>query len=408
VKRSLPVPAQKPVEVIRSLPRSTQLAFALAVLMVLGPATAGAYPWMIRHHYASCSSCHADPSGGGVLTQYGRAQADLLVPSFGAGRDAEEPSQTFTFFLGKASTPEWLDLAFSFRGGALVNRAGSTTAVRPIQMATDLRAHARFGLVRVAASVGFALRRALPASITPWPENNIASREHWVGFDAAEQSVLIRAGRIPIPFGLRTPEHTTWVRERTRTDTNDDQQHGVAIALNVEGLRAELMGILGNLQLRPSEYRERGFAGFVEKQLGPEIAVGLSSQVMQSRMDVETREAFFLRQAHGAFARWAPVEPVAVLAELDLLATRSGPGETIYGHAAMVQADWEALRGLHLIATGESLSDRGVSGVGGWGSVAWFLTHYAELRVDAIVRRIDSGTTPAATFTSIAQVHLTL
>ena len=379
-----------------------------AAIALLGPTTAEAYPWMIRHNYASCASCHADPSGGGVLTQYGRAQADLLVPSFGAGRDAEEPSPTSTFLLGKAPTPEWLDLAFSFRGGALVNRAGSTTAVRPVQMATDLRAHARVGPVRGAASVGFAVRRALPASLTRWQENNVVSREHWIGVEAAEQSVLIRAGRIPIPFGLRTPEHTTWVRERTRSDINDDQQHGIAVALSLEGLRAEVMGVAGNFQLHPSEYRERGFAGFVEKQLGSAFAIGLSSQLLRSRVDVDTREPFYMRQAHGAFARWAPAEAIALLAEIDLLASRSEPAPTIFGHAALLQVDWEVRKGIHLIATGESLDDLGLSGVGAWGTVAWFLTHYAELRLDAIVRRTASGASPTITFTSIAQIHLTL
>jgi hypothetical protein len=198
------------------------------------------------------------------------------------------------------------------------------------------------------------------------------------------------------------------VRERTRSDINDDQQHGIAVALSLEGLRAEVMGVAGNFQLHPSEYRERGFAGFVEKQLGSALAVGLSSQLLRSRVDVDTREPFYMRQAHGAFARWAPAEAIALLAEIDLLASRSEPAPTIFGHAALLQVDWEVRKGIHLIATGESLNDRGLSGAGAWGTVAWFLTHYAELRLDAIVRRTTSGASPTITLTSIAQVHLTL
>ena len=34
---------------------------------------------MIRHDYTGCATCHADPSGGGLLTLYGRAQSDLLL-----------------------------------------------------------------------------------------------------------------------------------------------------------------------------------------------------------------------------------------------------------------------------------------------------------------------------------------
>ena len=35
--------------------------------------SAEAYAWMIRHDYAGCNQCHADPSGGGLLTAPARA-----------------------------------------------------------------------------------------------------------------------------------------------------------------------------------------------------------------------------------------------------------------------------------------------------------------------------------------------
>ena len=37
---------------------------ALLLLLLLGlfaPAGAEAYPWMIRHGYTNCASCHTDP-----------------------------------------------------------------------------------------------------------------------------------------------------------------------------------------------------------------------------------------------------------------------------------------------------------------------------------------------------------
>ena len=48
-------------------------AFAFGVQSAL------AYPEMIRHGYVSCLTCHMSPSGGGVLTQYGRSLAKELV-----------------------------------------------------------------------------------------------------------------------------------------------------------------------------------------------------------------------------------------------------------------------------------------------------------------------------------------
>ena len=44
-------------------------------------AQAQAYPWMIRHEYNACATCHTDPSGAGLLTAYGRAQSSILLSS---------------------------------------------------------------------------------------------------------------------------------------------------------------------------------------------------------------------------------------------------------------------------------------------------------------------------------------
>ena len=56
------------------------LGWSLVALFVsLVPSRAHAYTWMIKHGYASCPVCHADPSGGELLTTYGRVQSDELL-----------------------------------------------------------------------------------------------------------------------------------------------------------------------------------------------------------------------------------------------------------------------------------------------------------------------------------------
>src|SRR3954469_10188718 len=56
------------------------LGWSLVALFIsLFPSRAHAYTWMIKHGYTSCPVCHADPSGGELLTQYGRVQSDELL-----------------------------------------------------------------------------------------------------------------------------------------------------------------------------------------------------------------------------------------------------------------------------------------------------------------------------------------
>ena len=59
-------------------PAAARLLPLAALGLALAPGRAEAFPWMIHHGYTNCAQCHVDPSGGGVLTDYGRAQGEIL------------------------------------------------------------------------------------------------------------------------------------------------------------------------------------------------------------------------------------------------------------------------------------------------------------------------------------------
>src|SRR5437762_945568 len=73
---------------------------SLIVLAILLPRPAAAYPWMIRHDYTGCTPCHADPSGAGLITAYGRAQGELLLRTRWSGKTDEEPGKIAQFAFG--------------------------------------------------------------------------------------------------------------------------------------------------------------------------------------------------------------------------------------------------------------------------------------------------------------------
>ena len=377
---------------------------------VLAPGEARAYPWMIRHGYANCAACHVDPSGGGLLTQYGRAQSELLLSTQYRKRAEDQEVSPYTAFaLGAVTLPDWLDLGLSFRGAYLNTRAGEVSDSRWLQMVTDLRGALSVGPVRAGGSVGFLHQRGLPAALTTREDNNVVSREHWVGLSDADETLLFRVGRVNLPFGLRNVEHTTWVRDQTRTDINEDQQHGAALAYNSEKVRAELMAIAGNLQLSPSEYRERGYSGYVELALDKKAAVGVSSLMTRARYDVTTQQPFFVRQAHGLFGRWSPLQRLVLMGEVDLLVQRPQGEGAETGYTGLLQADVELIQGVHVLLAGETLRQRGATSLGAWVSLDWFIGPHAELRLDFNPRRLGSaGGEPLNVTMLLAQLHLTL
>src|SRR6266850_2000104 len=317
-------------------------ACAALAAMALFSTAAGAYPSMIRHGYTQCAACHTDPSGGTLLTKYGRAQSELLLSSRWGAAKEDEPAARDEFLFGLVPTPDFLSLGGWFRYGYIWNTVGGTFV---------------------------------------------------------DDAGLVRGGRIYVPFGLRNPEHTSFVRAATRTDINQDQQDGIAVAIAKESWRMEVMAILGNYSLRPDAFRERGLSGYLEVSPFSRLALGVSALVTRADAGLGS-EGPTLRQAYGVTARASPWTPLVLLAEVDaLITTALGNGGASAGHADWLQADLEVLRGVHILSAVEGMKPPGggPSSLGFWGGAAWFVFPHLDVRADWI-RRSTTGSPATGTF----------
>lgn len=510
------------------------LSIGVALLLWIYPNRADAYPWLIKHGYFGCGSCHADPSGGELLTAYGRVQGDLLLrmrygddelsaaSSEGSSEDFDSFDSFDSFdesddegedqdegdeededdedeeededdddawldqFLGPSqSSPRWAKEKGDKLGGAIevtlededaedeedeeeaadeeedeeededfdedeseeeeeaeedqevvniVDENASTFPgflglfnmqdnfllggsfrfmnilssgnLRSFPMQLDLYGQFKIGTLRFGGSLGYAKvaagsphARAAQITTNQGSGPNLISRTHYFGADFAGGKTTVRVGRLNLPFGVRIPEHTMWVREATRTDRESDQQHGVAIAYNEEALRAEGMLILGNYQVNPDKFRERGYSFFAEGLVTDQISLGLNSKITSVKQDPATGKQVF-RQAHGVMGRVVGSEEFVLLFEGDAL-LESNRG---LGYVGFAQADYEIVQGLHGLGTLEVL-DRGVPSstnadvqqtvtlgegqpqLGLWVSAAWFFFTHFDLRVDLLYRQ---------------------
>ena len=376
------------------------------------PRRAGAYPFMIRHGYTGCAPCHIDPSGEGLLTEYGRAQSVVLLSSRYGAPDAE-PGRIKDFLFGLVPTPSWLVLGGWVRDGYLVTTAqGKDIDHRFLQMRGDLAAQASYESVRAYGSIGYASPSSAPLTREAWITNsetgiNLVSREFWLGFDLADQTMLIRGGRLNLPFGLRNIEHDSWVRMSTNTDINQEQQYGASFAYSRDPVRLEVMAIVGNFQISPSEVREGGYAGYFDYAWLRNLTTGVSSTITHTVQDPTLRTAA-TRQAHGLFARYAPVEPLVVLAEADLLILNPGDATATAGGTGWLQLDFEPVQGLHFDAAGETLFPQAFEAggnLGGWLTAWWFFFPHFDVRADVIWR---GGGSAITTVTYLGQVNMYL
>ena len=366
---------------------------------------------MIRHSYTQCQSCHVDPSGSGVLTPYGRATGDVFLPiQWGEPRSGDDPSAQFLW--GAAPLPNEIALGGDIRVMRLSQKVGEAPLQNKI---IYMQLDAEAGLITehfvASASIGFAPEGALGAALTRGTDDNLTSRQHWLGYAPIPGSLMIRGGRMNLPFGIRSIEHTLWTRAFTRTSINDDQQYGLSLAFETPILRGELMAIAGNLQLRPGEYREQGYAGYVEWPASDRFVLGASSLLTHRDLDPRRLRKTF-HQAHGLMARWqTPFEPLVVLTEWDY-ALESPEGQPWRnGFVGYAQADLEPLRGIHFLVTFEAnnIGTRAArySSYGTWLSYAWFFAPHADLRLDGIYQSIG-GPERIGAWVFLSQAHVYL
>jgi hypothetical protein len=395
---------------VRRLPHDSRgttralLLVAAVLLVLLTPGRADAYTWMIRHSYAGCGVCHADPSGGEVLTPYGRAQSDLLLRThFDRTKADQGEVSSLASFLGLFDPPPSVMLGGSARLATILKDGDA----RFFPMQLDLYGQFRIGSFFAGGSVGVARvavgsphARAAQVTKAQGKDYNLLSRTHYLGMDFEEGAYTARLGRLNLPFGIRIPEHTMWVRDSTRTDRDSDQQHGVALAYNSETLRAEGMAILGNYQINPDAFRERGYSFYVELMVASKAAFGVSSLYTYAKRDRLSLESNVARGAHGAFSRITVIEPLALLLEADLItdSTKS------LGYTGFAQADFEIVQGLHAMVTGEMLDagyarseetfegdkarvkGAGKLALGAWVSAQWFFLPHMDVRIDGTFR----------------------
>lgn len=380
--------------------------------ILLWPSRADAYTWMIRHGYQTCGQCHVDPSGGGPLTTYGRGLGELEMRSSWLVRRDEE-AELGMLLGGLAKPPEELSIGGDLRLLAMRRKIEGTAAASDlIFMQADLNAAVTIERFVASASVGYADEGALGAALSRDAESNVVSRHHWLGaWLDDEHELLARGGRMNLPFGIRNLEHTLWARALTGTDINDDQQTGLSLAYATPEWRAELMGIYGNVQLRPADFRERGYSGYGEWFASDTLALGASSKLTHVDLDTRLLKETW-RHAHGVFARWrTPFDPLIVLSEWDYVLQSSKDNLHKEGIVGYAQVDIEAAPGIHLIATGEA-HNVGVEGppfsFAGWFSYAWFLAPHADVRLDCIYQSIGTEIGAVEALVLLAQAHLYL
>ena len=194
----------------------------LAVCWNASPAVAE--PAFLAKQYPRCTACHYSPSGGGLLTPYGRALSRAEISTFGrrnpAAPEEEGPGEE-AFLFGALGSDGPLALGVDARPSHLrFEVAGRDIPDRNFLMNLDLQAAFRTGRWTAYGTVG------------RQPGGGLVSYEHWIAWQVSDP-VVVRGGRFLPAYGVRLADHTSLSRERLEL-AEDDQIYGVEVGISTD------------------------------------------------------------------------------------------------------------------------------------------------------------------------------
>ncbi len=170
--------------------------------IVCGSMKAMAFPDMMRHGYANCSTCHASPAGGGLLNSYGRSLSGELLSTW-KSKNEEQPLH------GAVSISDFVMEKYFFGGDVRYLSRRTKDPRKKVDEGFLMQTQLRFGLalekLKFLMSIG-KIENPRQSQEVKW-----VSSEYYFIWNVKEE-VYLRAGRFEPIFGLRMPDHNLWVK----------------------------------------------------------------------------------------------------------------------------------------------------------------------------------------------------
>jgi len=249
-----------------------------------------AYPQFIGHGYTTCLTCHSSPTGGGALSDYGRAlfAVEIANKPFWAQGTTDERLSELSGFLGSKKLPYWIRPGVKYRRLFLEVNPGSrgANAKRDYPMQLDLNLNLFLNETQ---------NKGLILTLAHLHRPNFASPNKPISSDIDEFAMReyfwrqslgvdwISAGFLDKPFGIKHVDHTSFSRT-TLPLAQNDQVHGVQYSFYRKAHEAHVMGYAGNLHL-PSDQQNAGLSALYEYQPVEKIRYGASLLYQESATD---------------------------------------------------------------------------------------------------------------------------
>ncbi len=306
--------------------------FTLALFNGFIPTAAWAFPELVRHGYNNCVTCHVSPSGGGLLSEYGRELSREVLSTWG-----EEGESRFAY--GLFQPPEWLNLGGDVRSLTLRSESSSGANIQnTFLMQADLEAAITMREKLSVVGTFGKLDSELFEGQDLW-----ISRRHYLLLRPADE-ISVRAGKFSKNYGINTAEHAISIKQGLAMDQGTET-YNLELGWLGEKYSFSATGVLG----RPDDeelQREKGFTASGNMFFSEKMRVGGS--YLYGTNDLANRHLI------GPWATLAFTEHLYWLAELDVQRNFGASfTDAQWGFVDYQKLGFEVVKGLHFFGTQE-------------------------------------------------------
>ncbi|MDZ4676350.1 MAG: hypothetical protein SGI74_02480 [Oligoflexia bacterium] len=311
-----------------------KIIFFLTVCIFLRPNEAVGFPEMVRHGYVNCISCHVSPSGGGVLTPYGRELTKEVLSTW--GREGEG-----AFAYGAIKFPTWIHGGGDLRFLQIYRDTPTLREAAFFPMQTDLEMAATSE--KWAGVVSGGVQRSIH---TPPQKGEFFSRRHFLIYKPTEE-VHLRAGKFLHNFGINMPEHNAVTKgnDSGLGFNQGTETYNLEASYLGENLNAYLTGLFG----RPDATRlnrEKGLSSSVSYFFMERYKAGVSYFYGENNTAS--------RHVAGPFFILGFTQKFFLLSEFDYQSYKSKSlPETLPGFVNYQRLNYEFIQGFHGYVTQE-------------------------------------------------------
>lgn len=304
-----------------------RLFCSYASLLVWHNTVGYSFPANIRHGYNSCQTCHVAPSGGGVVSKYGKMTSEAFMSSF----SYENQSRPL---WGLYDLPAWVDVGGDVRYVSLLRESGGQSQELNFAMQTDfelaLHLSDKFSFVTSGGTYG---------------QQEVWQRRRYYALLKTPYNSKLRVGRFYPAYGILLDDHTKLHRRGLGFDQGGEKYN---VELSFGGKNGELFltRILGadsyalakrdgSIELKTSDEEGSALRGtrFVSKH----FQLGLSF--------LQTNSLIGKKQAIGAHAMWGQSKRLYHFLELNNLKLSTSKDDTSF---VFYRLGYVLFKGLHV------------------------------------------------------------